>query len=166
MSIYRSNLTQEYLKSILHYDPKTGLWRWTVPKIHRDLSKPAGSPENGYLIIVIDCVNYRAHRLAFLYMTGAWPEKDVDHKDLNRSNNKWENLREADDRKNQGNQNAYLNNKSGYKGVSWDKKAKKWKAQIGMNGKRINLGRFEKIEDASFAYEEAAINYFKEFARF
>lgn len=159
-------ITQQYLKSILYYDPETGLFYWICnrPKV-KSGSIAGGMDELGYIKIKIDGKKYRAHRLAILYMTGKWPPNDTDHEDLNRANNKWENIRPATKSQNFGNQRKYSNNKSGIKGVCWDKDANKWLAQIQVKNKKIKLGRYNDIEDAGKAYTEAAIKYFGEFAR-
>lgn len=82
-------LTQSELKNKLTYNPETGLFGRK--------NKIAGSLRpNGYIQIGINKKLFRAHRLAFLYMTGEWPKSDVDHIDMDRKNNKWANLREAD----------------------------------------------------------------------
>jgi hypothetical protein len=159
-------ITQEYLKSILHYDPETGLFTWIKPRPKINVGDIAGGiDELGYIRIKIDNKKYRAHRLAHFYMNGKFPDNEVDHKDLNRSNNKWSNIREATRIQNFGNQNKYSNNKSGIKGVCWDKDACKWLAQIQINNKKIKLGRYINIKDAELAYKEAAIKYFGEFSR-
>src|SRR5579863_2482235 len=91
-------LTQERLKELLHYDPDTGLFTRlvTVAAFGAQKGKIAGNVDKkfGYCLIRIDGRGYLAHRLAFLYMTDSIPE-EVDHRDLNRSNNKWINLRAA-----------------------------------------------------------------------
>lgn len=159
-------ITQEYLKSILHYNLETGIFTWIKarPKIQVG-SIAGGLDEYGYIRIKIDGKKYRAHRLAIFYMTGEWPPDDTDHKNLNRANNKWENIRPATKTQNFGNQRKYANNKSGIKGVCWDKDAEKWLAQIQVSNKKIKLGRYVSITDAQKAYTDAAIKYFGEFAR-
>lgn len=159
-------ITQIYLQSILNYNPDTGMFTWIAKRPKVKLGAIAGGlTEQGYIKIRIDGKKYFAHRLAFLYMTGEMPEFEVDHEDLNRSNNKWLNLRKAERYQNFGNQYKYSNNKSGVKGVCWDKDANKWLAQIQIKNKKIKLGRFIRLEDAKLAYETASVKYFGEFAR-
>ncbi len=159
-------LSQEYLKSILHYDPTTGLFKWISKRPKINVGDIAGGLDDaGYIRIKIDGIKYRAHRLAIFYITGEWPPDHTDHKDLNRSNNKWENIRPATRTENFGNQTKYSNNKSGIKGVCWDKESGKWMAQIQIANKKIKLGRYKNIEDAAKAYQIAAEKYFKEYAR-
>lgn len=87
----------------------------------------------------------------------------VDHIDNNPLNNKKENLRIVSKSQNGMNSRTPSNNTSGVKGVSWDKKSNKWHAYIKINYKRINLGYFKKLDDASRAREKAEEKYFKEF---
>lgn len=94
------------------------------------------------------------------------PDTDVDHKDGNGLNNQRYNLRECIHIKNSANRSKNINNISGYKGVYWNEKAKKWHAQIMVSYKRIHLGLFQNPGDAARAYDEAAKKYFGEFARF
>lgn len=160
-------ITQEYLKSILHYELETGIWTWIASRPKINIGDIAGGlTELGYVKIKIDGRKYLAHRLAHFYMTGEWPEFEIDHEDLNRSNNKWKNIRNATRTQNFANQRKYSNNKSGIKGVCWDKDANKWLAQIQVNKKKIKLGRYINIEDAKEAYVRAANWYFGKFARF
>lgn len=167
-----SNLTQDYLKSILYYDPKSGLWYWLVNKGLVNLGDVAGhiqgKKDYRYVSITINGIGYLAHRLAHLYMTGEWPENHLDHENSNGLDNSWNNIRKATRSQNLGNQKTHINNTSGFKGVTWDKKAGKWSARIQVDGKSKFLGYFAKedIDKASDAYEKAAEELFKEFARF
>jgi len=88
----------------------------------------------------------------------------VDHKDGNALNNQRSNLRECTAEQNQRNRGKQRNNKSGYKGVFFDKARRKWRAMIGMNGRLIHLGFFIDKVDAAKAYDRAALKYFGEFA--
>lgn len=158
-------ITQEYLKSILNYDPNTGIFIWKIsPAKSVKIGDIAGSPNNqNYIHISIKSKLYKAHRLAWLYMTGNWPNFEIDHKDLNRSNNRFDNLRECDHTKNLQNTNVYSNNLLGLKGVR--KKKDKFEARIRVNKKLIYLGTYKNVEDAVNAYKNASIKYFNEFAR-
>jgi len=81
---------------------------------------------------------------------------EVDHRDRNGLNNQRSNIRACTPQQNQFNRGPQKNNTSGYKGVSWDKSRNKWKANITLRGKTINLGLFIIITDAAKAYAEAA----------
>ena len=160
-------ITADELRDILSYDPDTGIFRWRR-KISKKtvVGRAAGSLSNGYSVIAIHKRDYRAHHLAFLYMKGRWPETDeVDHKNTVRSDNSWDNLREATRLQNSGNTRRPRHNKSGVKGVYWDASRQKWHAQISVNDRSTTLGRFMSIQDAQAAYEQAATARFGEFAR-
>jgi hypothetical protein len=89
-------------------------------------------------------------------MTGEWPADQIDHKNRVGTDNRWENLRAATNQQNQFNTTVRRNNKCGLKGVHWSKEKKKWRAQIGLNGKTWSLGYYLTPEDASAAYRDAA----------
>jgi hypothetical protein len=95
-------------------------------------------------------------------MTGSSPA-GIDHRDRNGLNNKWNNLRAANQTQNNGNSRLSTKNKSGRKGVFWSKHRQTWTAQI-KKGKSTHLGYFETVQEAADAYLIAARNYFGEFA--
>jgi hypothetical protein len=92
-----NDITYEKLKSLLTYDPNTGIFIYNYRHGAWALkgSEAGRCDKDGYLIITINKKAYSAHRLAWLYMTGEHPKEFIDHKDGNKSNNKFENLREA-----------------------------------------------------------------------
>jgi len=155
-------LTASRLRKIVSYDPETGLF---IRLSGRHAGPTGMLRADGYVNVGIDGKMYRAHRLAWLYMTGSWPSGVIDHVDLSRDNNRWSNLREANMTQNRANTRARSDNACGLKGVSWDADASRWRAQIQMRGKKISLGRYSTPEDAHAAYGEAAEKYFKAFAR-
>ena len=164
----QGKITLEYLKSILKYEPDTGEWTWLIRKgIHVYKGQKAGfiGPEKGYVLIGIDRKLYLGHVLAYFYMTGEWPKDEIDHKDINSLNNKWNNLRAGTRQQNSFNMGLNSNNTTGFKGVSWKKKAKKFVAYIQLDYKKIHLGYFLNKIIAARAYDRAAIKYFGEFAR-
>lgn len=168
-------ITARRLREVLHYDPVTGVFTWLKRKEATDAIRGWNTRRVGnaagycgfqsYWYIGIDGKNYRAHRLAFLYMKGRWPMPEADHKDMDRSNNRWLNIREATKSQNALNRRMKPNNSSGLKGVCWDKQTRKWRAQLRVNGVYINIGRFDTKEEAHAAYCEAAAKYCGEFAR-
>lgn len=94
------------------------------------------------------------------------PKSFVDHKDGDGLNNQRHNLRFCNHSSNGMNRGKNINNKSGFKGVSWDKKICKWQTQIFFNGKAKHLGYFINNLEAYKTYCEAAKKYHKEFAFF
>jgi hypothetical protein len=155
----KSTLTAERLRHLLDYSPASGVFTWRIAPSPR--VKPGDTAgtlnEKGYLRIKIGGILYRAHRLAFLWMTGEWPEAlQVDHINCIRSDNRWDNLRLATATENQWNKGPQRNNKSGYRGVSYDKARRKWAAQIKVNGRLRKLGRFPTARKAAAAYEAEA----------
>lgn len=88
----------------------------------------------------------------------------VDHINRNRLDNRRSNLRIATKAENLRNKVIYQNNKSGYRGVCWKTRDKKWAAQININQKRKHLGFFSSAEEAARAYDKAAKEFYGEFA--
>ena len=155
-------LTQSDIMSQLHYESSTGVFTRIVSKTNSQKDGCiAGSIHNdGYIIIYIFYEKYRAHRLAWLYMTGEMPKDHIDHIDGNKGNNSFSNLRLASNKQNLKNRNINENNKSGYRGVSWSNHANKWVANAMLYGKRKNLGYYETAEKAYKAFTDfAKLNY-------
>ena len=158
-----ADLTAEYLRSVLKYDPETGEFTWL-----RHATKPAmngtkaGCRGRAEISIRVMYKIYKAHRLAWLYMTGEWPPSLIDHKDSDPYNNQWSNLRLANFKENSRNRKPVLS-RSGLKGVS--RCRKKWKAAIFIDGKIVHLGMFESATDAHQAYVSAAKQHYGDFAR-
>jgi hypothetical protein len=160
-------LTPERLRSVLSYDPLTGLFTNRVDRGNRSRAGHiAGSTrKDGYIEVAVDGRPYLGHRLAWFYMNGEWPPGRLDHKDLKRGNNKWKNLRLATPAQNLQNIGVSAHNTTGRKGVSWHKASRRYRASIRANGKQIHLGNFDTIEEAAAAYATAAQIYFGEFVR-
>jgi hypothetical protein len=157
-------ITQEYLKSLLSYNPDTGIFIWLENRRRNLKGKIAGNLDNGYINIRIDGKNYGAHRLAWLYMTGEWPYM-IDHEDMCRNNNKWTNLRLANNSTNAMNIGMRSNNKSGYKGVCYNKAEGRYVAQCYTKDGKAFLGYFDCPIEASKAYEDKAKELHGEFYR-
>lgn len=145
--------SQERVKSLVNYDPETGLFTWRqdagMGGRYR-AGDSAGWIDKGthYPRLYLDGGEYLAHRIAVFYMTGAWPTEHVDHINRVRADNRWANLRCATQTQNNQNISLKRNNKSCVTGVSWDSARGKWVASITANSKSIALGRFETFEDA------------------
>lgn len=159
-----SEITQEALKKLLHYDPDTGLFTWIrKPSKHSSQSlvgrNTGYTGAHGYVYIGLSRKQHRAHQLAFLYMTGSNAPDQVDHINHDRSDNRWENLRAVSRVENLRNQSKYSNNKSGFTGVYYRKSCKKWYAQIGVNGCNTRLGTYECITAAILSRKSAEVAY-------
>ena len=152
-------LSVEELKRNLHYNPDTGVFTRVAsnhPKVK--IGDIAGSIRNGYVVIKINVIAYNAHRLAWLYMTGAMPKEFIDHINGDRSDNRFCNLREATNAQNVQNEKTLRkNNTTGFAGVILNKrkKDKRYCAQIKINRKNVALGCFECPKEAHQAYLEA-----------
>jgi hypothetical protein len=157
---YRKDLTLEHLREVLHYDPETGKFTW-IASIGTKIrpGREAGCKNHGYKLIRIDKVAYRAHRLAWLYMTGKYPEEEIDHVNQVKDDNRFENLRPVSRKQNMKNLPSYRANKSGVTGVIWIERLKKWRASIRHDGKNKYLGIFENLEDARRVREQAERHY-------
>ena len=154
-------ITQTELKEKLYYNPDTGEFIWKISTGRSKIGSVAGTKYNpkypdAATLIRIDNKCYNAHRLVWLYMTGHWPEKHIDHIDHNPHNNKWNNLRAADVYQNLANKKKHSNNKSGYKGVYWCNVKKKYISEICHHYKKLYLGSFDNAIDAHNAYCVAA----------
>lgn len=118
---------------------------------------------NGYLQATVCGRPICAHRIVFALTHNRWPVGYVDHVNGNRADNRACNLREASPTQNQANRRKQCNNTSGYKGVHWCKKKKRWCAMISANKKRKNLGYFTSAKAANTAYKKAAAQLHGEF---
>jgi len=146
-------LTAERMRQLLHYDPELGWFMWTMDMSSKCLAGSiAGTVDAyGYHVIHIGGRQYKAHRLAWLWVTGRWPRLGIDHRDTNKSNNEWGNLREATVGENvQNARRARRNNRSGLLGVAPNRK--RWSASITTGGRRQHLGTFDSPELAHAAY--------------
>lgn len=150
-------LTQQELKEMLRYNSRTGVFKHAKKRSNVRPGDIAGClGPDGYRYIGVGGRQYKASRLAVLYKTGAWPEGQVDHKNRNRSDDRWANLRDTTHAENQQNCNPIRkNNTSGVRGVSWCSKRQRWQAHIQAGGKQRNLGVFKTIEAATVAYKAA-----------
>lgn len=158
-------LTQIRLKELMEYDPDTGFFTRLRGRGGEAAGGRVGGPDkDGYWMIAIDGVRYKAHRLAFLYMTGMFPNGDVDHINRVTGDNRWSNIREATRAQNMANIGTTKANKSGHRGVCWVEQKKRWKAQIRRNGKNHHIGYYKSAVDAANAYAVEAISVHGDFA--
>ena len=165
-------VTAGRLRSLLHYDPATGTFTWKDrPNLRpcdrlRIVGKVAGcyAAQINSIVIRIDSRLYLAHRLAWLYVKDEWPEYEIDHRDLNRANNSFLNLRPAEGWLNRANVRVRSHSRIGVKGVSFSRNGKRYVSQISIHGKKQHLGTFDSVPEAHTAYMTAARKQFGEFA--
>ena len=146
-------ITQARLKKLIKYDPETGVFRWKVATTNSVKAGDVAGCKNpyGYIQIRIDGKIYRAHRLAWLFVHGYFPEHQIDHANGVRDDNRLCNLREVTQACNMQNCKKQINNSTGMPGVYWNKAAGKYLAQIWIHGKHKYLGYYDDLENAALA---------------
>lgn len=152
------------VREVFVYNSVTGVLRWRI-RLKRSKAKAgdvAGCPGGGYLQVRLDGRLCYVHQIAWLYMTGEWSD-ELDHRDLNGSNNEFGNLRPATRTQNNANNPLRTNNLVRLKGVSQFRGM--YRARIQHNKKQMWLGQFETPEEAHAAYLSKAASLFGEFAR-
>lgn len=148
-------LPLKHLKELLSYSPETGDFTWLEKRGRVAAGEVAGHLDSrGYIRIIIDGKKYRAHRLAWFYVHGKWPEDQIDHVNGKCSDNRLKNLREATCSQNNFNKPLQKNNTSGVKGVYWHKGKQRWRAICRVDGKRYTVGNFVELEKAAEAIKD------------
>ncbi len=151
------NMTQEILKENLHYNQDTGVFTRINSKFnpyYNGMVAGSTTQKSGYILIKINNSRYLAHRLAWLYVYGVFPNI-IDHKNRDRGDNRISNLRDANYELNAKNRCRSSRNTSGVTGVRWNKGGKKWHAYVSISGIKTHLGSFCLKEDAIKARKEA-----------
>ena len=159
-----ARLDQERLKAEFEYDPNSGVFT-RVKKFH-GLARlgPVGSVGGeGYMLVSCRGYQYLAHRLVWLYVHGEWPAKDIDHRNLDRSDNRLENLRPADRGQNMRNVGLLKSNTSGYRGVDRHRGTGRWRARTYINNVCHNLGYYDTKEAAAEVVDNFTSANFGEF---
>ncbi|WIL02001.1 putative class I holin [Salmonella phage S4lw] len=156
-NISDNGLTADKLREVLHYDPDTGVFTWKATRVH---NAGAGSEAGanhcaGYRSIAFGGKRYLAHRLAWLYMTGEWPNSLIDHINGDGRDNRFCNLREADKSENGCNKGPRKDSKSGIKNVMWQKQQGGWYVQLKIHKIKYFYGYFADLELAALVAEEA-----------
>lgn len=162
-----ATLSAKEAREMLSYDAETGTISWLVFRGSNALRGDVAGTKTiyGYIQVRVKQRFYKAHRLAFLLKNGKWPKEEVDHINGNQMDNRWCNLRQASRFQNAKNVKLRSDNVTGFKGVSWHKRANKFYARIAHNGKQIYIGLFLTAEDANRAYREKAKELFGDFCR-
>jgi hypothetical protein len=161
-------ISHEDLRRLVRYDRNTGFFYARVASPGTPKGRRLGSFDctTGYTLIGVYFDQYFAHRLAWFYVTGVWPDKYVDHKDRNKINNAWKNLRLATGSQNNANHPVRRDSQSGFKGVRFFEGRKKgWQAYIRIEKRYRSLGYFRSPEEAAAAYDVAALKLYGNFAR-
>lgn len=168
----------ELLRECFDYSPELGQLHWKHrPRHHfisdhewsrwntRHAGTVAGMTDARSVRVRINNVRYRAHRIIFKLITGDDPKATIDHESGNPFDNRQGNLRSATMKEQSWNRKRVKTNTSGYRGVYWHKKDKKWHSQIVNNGVRRHLGQFTTAAEASVVYETEAYKTRGEFYR-
>ncbi len=157
--------TAEFVRQILHYDPETGIFTWRInraPRGKKGTIAGTVAPDDRRFIGIYQR-SFRSSRLAWLYMTGEWPENEIDHENGKPADDRWRNLRKATHLENMRNTKRRAHSKQPYKGIC--KHNNGWCARITVNWKQIHLGYFHTPEEAYACYVQATKTYHKNFAR-
>lgn len=156
-------LNQKLLSELFEY--KEGYLYWKIsPNSNVKIGNKAGSiRKDGYWRIGIKNKAHTAHRVIFLYHHGYLPQ-NIDHINGIKTDNRIENLRAATTRQNQLNSKINSKNKSGIKGVCWDKQSKKWRVYLYIEGKFTDFGKYFDINVAKFVADTMRHKYHGEFA--
>lgn len=147
--IKERKLSQERLKELLHYEPETGWFTWRVSSSMANPGDRAGGLHGygGYRAIGLDYRKYLEHTLAWLYMTGTVPQKEIDHINNDAGDNRWSNLREAT--RSQNGHNKPRGRGATFPGVV--KHGNKWRSRIQIEGETTDYGCFRTIAEARVA---------------
>ena len=164
-----TNINYKLLLKLLHYEPSTGVFTWRespccrIPAGARAGSVNTSRSDQPYWNIMVNAKNYRSGRLAWLYMTGKWPKREIDHRDGNPLNDVWSNLRPATSTQNKANQKIRRDNKTGFKGVHPCRN--RFSARAHIRGVYKHLGVFDTAEEAAAAYRQATVAVHGEYVR-
>ena len=167
-----SDRTLDYLSRAFSYNPETGALTWAIPHGCGN-REPANKPVTtlspyGYLVVRCGPTSERrlffAHHICWFLQTGEWPPLEIDHADLEKTNNRWTNLRLATRQQNMANRNALRVSKSGIRGVQLLPSGR-WRAFIKLESGTTHLGVYDTPELASAAYLDASQKRYGPFAR-
>jgi hypothetical protein len=164
-------LTKAQIEEDVTYDPETGEFRWNRPAGiggHIPVGTIAGRCNaEGYRYLHLRGRDYRATRVAWLLVTGEWPKDQIDHRNGDTSDDRFENLRECTQSENKSNSKRYKNNKTGYKGVTYDdsKSQARYRATVTKDGKVHHLGWYMTAEEAHAARVKRLARFHGDFAR-
>jgi len=149
--------TKAYLHEIFIYDPETGLFHRKTNRRRWKAGQLCGSlTTDGYININVDRAIYRAHRLAWMYMTGEDPCLNIDHANGIRDDNRWSNLRLANQSDNMCNRPTKVSSLGLPRGVNQGRNGKYF-ARVKKGSVILHLGTFSSVNEAKAAYEAASL---------
>lgn len=151
-------MTQSELRELVSYDPDTGIFIRLKSGWRKQIGKPVGRKDTyGYIQIKLFGKAYLAHRAAWLYVHGQWPDGEIDHINGDRSDNRISNLRIVSHALNCQNRHKVQSTSVHAKllGVGYDKRYNRYFSVIQTNGKRKYLGSFDSAKEAHLAYLSA-----------
>lgn len=160
-------MTVDDIRQLLDYSPETGEFVWKVGRRGPAKAGDVAGKINrqGYRQIKVRGVSYMAHRLAWLFVHGHLPTKELDHINRDPLDNRICNLREADRIDNCRNVGGWSNKASRLPlGVTFDRTRGKYMARASLDGVSKNLGRFDTAEDAALAAKKARREFYGVFA--
>ena len=162
-------ITKTEVERLFEYRRDTGDFVWRISAGTVKFGKRAGADQHSrgrsYRQIKINKKYHKVHKLVWLMEHNEWPDFIIDHIDGDGLNNRIPNLRRCTMSQNKANSLSYKNNKSGHKGVFYNKKLNRWTASIQCGGRRHFLGAFRTKEEAAIQYMASATLLFGEFAR-
>ena len=159
-------LTKEQAEKFVAYDQDSGVLTWKYDNKYHKIGDVAGHNNgSGYLSIRLNGRPYLVHRVAWLLMMGKFPDGQLDHKNLDKEDNRWSNLRGATPTLNQANTEKRSNNTSGFKCVYWDNRYCKWRVRMWIGNHFRSMGSYISKHEAHAAYCEVAQRVYGEYAR-
>ena len=155
-------MNQKEILKLVRYDEKNdryiSLFNSKINTVGKELVTYKNSI--GYIVANIKGIPIGMHRLVYMYFNGDIPKGMViDHINQVRDDNRIINLRVVNQEENCKNRRVSIASASGITGVTWAKSRNKWQVLIGVNGKNVYVGRYEKLEDAVKARKEAEVKY-------
>lgn len=153
-------------RKLWQYDRTTGCFWWRERGRGRQLHKSTGTwrTSTGYIELYYHGKCYGAHRIAWLIVKGCFPKDQIDHRNSNRADNRWRNLRTATHKQNRRNARIRKDSKTGFKGVKRIRK-NGYAARIWVDNGHKHIGYYRTAKAAHRAYARTAKKYFGEFAR-
>ncbi len=143
-----SRITVARLRELLAYSKRTGILRWRHKRGNIKAGAIAGGlNDQGYILLRVDDIALRAHRVAWAIVMGEFPKNEIDHANRVRSDNRWKNLRDVSHAGNHQNLTIRKDCKHGFRGIELHSSGL-WRARITVNGKCYRLGYFYTPQEA------------------